>query len=77
MKTKLTLYVDKAAVQRGKRWARRRNLPLSRIVENHLNRLINPDAGERFLAKWQGAFKLDAAARKDARVAAIVAKYLR
>ena len=77
MKTKLTLYVDQAAVQRGKRWARRRNVPLSRIVENHLNRLTAPDAGERFLAKWQGAFKLDAAALKDERVAAIVAKHMR
>jgi hypothetical protein len=77
MKTKLTLYVDRAAVKRGKQWARRRNVPLSLIVENHLNRLTAPDAGERFLAKWQGAFKLDAAALKDERVAAIVAKHMR
>lgn len=77
MKTKLTLYVDKAAVKRGKLWARRRKVPLSRVVENHLNRLTDADAGERFLAKWQGAFKLDPAALKDERVAAIVAKHMR
>lgn len=77
MKTKLTLYVDKAAVKRGKLWARRRKVPLSRVVENHLNRLTAADAGERFLAKWQGAFKLDPAALKDERVAAIVAKHMR
>jgi len=77
MKTKLTLYVDKAAVARGKLWARRRKVPLSRVVENHLNRLTSAEAGERFLAKWQGAFKLDPAALKDERVAAIVAKHMR
>jgi len=77
MKTKLTLYVDDAAVKRGKRWARQHKIPLSRVVESHLNRLAAPDAGERFLAKWQGAFKLDAEALKDERVAAIVAKHIR
>ncbi len=34
MKTKLTLYVDKAAVKRGKVWARRRNVPLSGVRQN-------------------------------------------
>jgi hypothetical protein len=77
VKTKLTLLVDKAAVKRGKAWARRRKIPLSRVVENHLNRLTAADAGERFLRKWQGAFKLDPAALKDERVAAIVAKHMR
>ncbi|WP_172830199.1 DUF6364 family protein [Opitutus sp. GAS368] len=77
MKTKLTLYVDKAAVKRGKLWARRRKVPLSWVVENHLNRLTAADAGERFLDKWQGAFKLDPTALKDERVAAIVAKHMR
>jgi hypothetical protein len=77
MKTKLTLYVDKSAVKRGKLWARRRKIPLSRVVENHLNRLTASDAGERFLAKWQGAFKLKPSSLKDERVAAIVAKHMR
>ncbi|BET65687.1 hypothetical protein ASA1KI_06050 [Opitutales bacterium ASA1] len=77
MKTKLTLYVDEAAVKRGKAWARRRKIPLSKVVESHLNRLPVLDAGERFLAKWQGAFELDSAALEDERVAAIVAKHVR
>jgi hypothetical protein len=47
------------------------------VVESHLNRLTAADAGERFLAKWQGAFKLDPAALKDERVAAIMAKHVR
>jgi hypothetical protein len=77
MKTKLTLSVDRAAVRRGKLWARRRNIPLSRVVEDHLNRLVAADAGERFLAKWQGKFTLSADAAKDPRVAAILAKHVR
>ena len=75
MKIKLTLSVDQGAVRRGKLWAKRRGIPLSRVVEDHLNRLAAPDAGERFLTKWQGAFTLDPAALKDERVAAIMAKH--
>ncbi|MEY2878340.1 MAG: hypothetical protein RLZZ15_720 [Verrucomicrobiota bacterium] len=77
VKTKLTLYVDQAAVKRGKLWARRRKLPLSRVVEEHLNRLVAGDAGERFLAKWQGKFHLSPDAAKDPRAAAIMAKHVR
>ncbi|MBE7540123.1 MAG: hypothetical protein HS122_17145 [Opitutaceae bacterium] len=77
MKTKLTLYVDRAAVTRGKRWASRRNVSLSRVVEEHLNRLDSAGAGEQFLAKWQGAFTLDPATLMDERAAAIAAKHLR
>ena len=77
MKTKLTLYVDLAAVKRGKSWARRRKIPLSRVVEDHLNRLVAADAGERFLAKWQGRFTLPAGIEKDPRAAAILAKHVR
>ncbi len=77
MKTKLTLYVDQTAVRRGKLWAKRRGIPLSRVVEDHLNRLATPDAGERFLTKWQGAFTIDPASLKDERVAAIMAKHVR
>jgi Family of unknown function (DUF6364) len=78
MKTKLTLYVDRATVKRGKLWARRRKLPLSQVVEAHLDRLTStPDAGERFLNKWQGAFKLTPEMLKDERIAAIAAKHVR
>ena len=77
MKTKLTLYVEKAAVKKGKIWARRRKIPLSRVVEEHLNRLVAADAGERFLAKWQGKFTLPPNADKDSRTAAILAKHVR
>ncbi len=77
MKTKITLYVDKAAVERGKAWARRRKIPLSRVVEEHLDRLAPARAGERFLAKWQGKFTLLADVGKDPRAAAILAKHVR
>jgi hypothetical protein len=77
MKVKLTLYVDRAAVHRGKAWARRRKVPLSHLVEEHLNRAEEPSAGERFLAKWQGKFTLPADIGDDPRAAAILAKHAR
>lgn len=77
MKTKLTLYVDADAVKRGKLWARRRKMPLSRVVEEHLNRLPGADAGEQFLKKWQGKFSLPANIADDPRAAAILAKHVR
>jgi len=77
VKTKLTLYVEETAVKKGKAWARRRKIPLSSIVEDHLNRLPTAGEGERFLAKWQGAFKVEPDALKDERAAAIAAKHMR
>jgi hypothetical protein len=77
MKTKLTLYVEQSAVQRGKTWARRRKIPLSRIVEDQFNRLALADAGERFLARWRGKFTLPADIRADPRAAAVLAKHAR
>jgi hypothetical protein len=77
VKTKLTLYVEESAVKRGKAWARRRRIPLSSVVEAHLNRLPAEGDGERFLAKWDGAFKIDSGSLKDERAAAIAAKHMR
>ncbi len=77
MKTKLTLYVDHATIKRGRTWAHRRKISLSRIVEDHLIRLVMPGAGERFLAKWQGKFALPADVTEDPRAAAILAKHAR
>ncbi len=77
MKVKLTLYVNQAAVRRGKAWARRRKVPLSRLVEEHLNRAEEPGAGERFLANWQGKFNLPAGIGAEPRAAAILAKHAR
>ena len=80
MKTKLTLSVSAKSVRRAKAVARRRGVPLSRLVEEHFDRLA-PATGqhdsEAFFARWQGAFKLDPAALKDKRVAAIMAKHVR
>jgi hypothetical protein len=78
METKPTLSVSAKPGQQAKTVARRRRVPLSRrLVENHLNCLTAVDAGERFLDKWQGAFKLDPTALQDERVAAIMAKHVR
>lgn len=77
MKTKLTLSIDAAAIKRAKAVARRRGIALSQLVEEHFDRLANHDAGQRFLDKWQGAFRIDPESLKDERVAAIVAKHVR
>lgn len=80
MKTKLTLSVSAQSVQRAKAVARSRGVPLSRLVEEHFDRLA-PVAGkhdsEAFFDRWQGAFKIDPAALEDERVAAIMAKHTR
>lgn len=39
MKTKLTVRVDAQLVQSAKRYARRRGISLSRLIENYLNTL--------------------------------------
>ncbi len=74
-----TLSVRAKSSQRAKAVARHRGVPLSRPVEEYFDRLA-PAAGqhdsEAFFAWWQGAFKIDPAALKDERVAAIMAKHV-
>ena len=77
MKPKLTPTMGKVAVTRSKPSARRQMVPLSRVGENHPSRPTSAEAGERFFTKWPGAFKIDPAALKDERVAAIAAKHMR
>lgn len=78
MKTKLTLSVSAKSVQRAKAVARHRGVPLSRLVEEHFDRLApaaSKHDSEAFFARWQGAFKVDRSSLKDERVAAILAKH--
>lgn len=80
MKTKLTLSVSAKSVQRAKAVARRRGVPLSQLVEEHFDRLAPADGkldSAAFFARWQGSLKIDPAALKDERVAAIMAKHVR
>lgn len=80
MKTKLTLSVSSKSVQRAKAIARRRGVPLSRLVEEHFDRLAPADgklASDAFFSRWQGSLKLDPAALADERAAAILAKHVR
>ena len=50
-----------------------RSVRVKRVAQNK----PAADAGERFLAKWQGAFKIDLAALNDERIASIMAKHVR
>lgn len=79
MKTKLTLSIGAKSVQRAKAVARRRGVSLSTLVEEHFDRLASADGrdSEAFFQRWQGAFKVDPASRKDERVDAIMAKHVR
>jgi hypothetical protein len=80
VKTKLTLSISAKSVQRAKAVARRRGVPLSRLVEEHFDRLAsaagNHDS-EAFFTRWQGAVRIDPSALRDERVAAIMAKHVR
>jgi hypothetical protein len=80
MKTKLTLSVSAKSVQWAKTAARLRGVPLSRLVEEHFDRLApaaGPHDSEAFFDRWQGAFTLPPAGLKDQRMAAIRAKHVR
>jgi hypothetical protein len=76
----LTRSVRAKSSQRATAVPRHRGVPLSRPVEKYYDRLA-PAAGqhdsEAFFARWQGAFKVDPAALKDERAAAIMAKHVR
>jgi hypothetical protein len=63
MKTKLTLSVDEALVRETKRYASRKGLSLSQVVESALRDLAGSvvSAGS-FAGRWRGRF---APARKD------------
>lgn len=80
MKTKLTLSVDARTVQRAKAAARQRGVPLSRLVEEHFERMAAPGGrhdSATFFTRWRGAFRLKDSRRRDERAAAIAAKHLR
>lgn len=80
MKTKLTLSVSAQSVRRAKAAARRRGVPLSRLVEEHFDLLApqsGPDDAEGFFDRWQGAFQIPPASAQDDRAKAIAAKHLR
>ena len=73
MKTKLTITVDKDLIPRAKRYARRRGVSLSSIIEDALRELTRDEAPS-FAERWRGRF--EPASRDDDRFRALADKYL-
>jgi post-segregation antitoxin (ccd killing protein) len=73
MKTKLTITVDADLVPRAKRYARRRGVSLSALIEDAL-RDLSAEEAPSFVERWRGRF--EPAARDDDRFEALAKKYL-
>lgn len=73
MKRKLTITIDEAVIPRAKRYARRRGVSLSAVVEEALVRMT--EGGESgFVERWQGRF--EPLTEGDERYRALAEKYL-
>jgi hypothetical protein len=73
MKTKLTITVDEDVIPRAKRYARRRGVSLSSLIEASLRDMMGDDAQVSFSERWRGALAL--AERDDERFRALSEKY--
>ena len=73
MKKKLTITIEEELIPRAKRYARRRGVSLSSLVEDALERMTA--SGETsFVERWRGAFEPVTA--DDERYRALAEKYL-
>lgn len=74
MKTKLTLTVDRDLLPKAKRYARRRGVSLSELVESAMRQLTDEQGEATFAQRWRGKFV--AVRRTDERYRALAKKYL-
>jgi len=73
MKSKLTITIDAELIPRAKRYARRRGVSLSAVIEEALRELSAEEAPS-FVTRWRGRF--EAADKDDERFRALARKYL-
>ena len=73
MKTKLTITVDEDLVPRAKRYARRRGVSLSSLIESALREMADDQDVQSFSERWRGSMVL--AERDDERYKALLEKY--
>jgi hypothetical protein len=73
VRTKVTLTVDREVLPRAKRYARRRGISLSKLVEDDLKRLTAISEG--FSSRWRGKLKL--APKTDPRFSRLAEKHSR
>ncbi len=68
MNTKLTLNLDKEVIDQAKKYARRRNKSLSKVVESYLRQLASGEGGEGeitpLVAELSGLVKPERADRR-------------
>ena len=74
MKTKLTLTIDKELVPRFKKYARKKGISVSKLVENSLRELTIDDTTV-FTKKWKGKFKTEK--REESRYKKLEKRYLK
>lgn len=73
MKKKLTITIDEDLIPRAKRYARRRRVSLSSLIEDALARMTDtPETS--FVQRWRGSF--EAVTEGDERYRALAEKYL-
>jgi hypothetical protein len=72
VKEKLTLTVERSAIEKAKKFARRNGTSLSRIVEDRFRSL----GRESFAERWYGKFKIPPANPKDPRLTYLLRKYV-
>ena len=73
MKTKLTVTIDEDLVPRAKRYARRRGVSLSSLIESALREMADNKDTPSFAERWRGSMAL--AERDDERYKALLEKY--
>lgn len=77
MKTKLTLSLPVEVIDRAKRYARKRNVTVSALVEKHLAHLSETAEKPGFAARWTGRFTAPAATAEDPRLTHLLQKHVK
>jgi hypothetical protein len=74
MKTKVTVSIEEELIPRAKRFARRKGISLSELVETSLRSVTEESVDTSFSQRWRGKFHL--APSEDERSKALAKRYL-
>jgi post-segregation antitoxin (ccd killing protein) len=75
MTVKLNLTIDKDVVQRSKLFAKRKNVSISKIVQEYLDKATQNEKEESFVEKYAGKFDLRIVDVKKAKAEYLNKKY--
>jgi hypothetical protein len=73
MKSKMTLAIDKELIPQSKKYAKKRGISVSQLVEELLRESIQNDRPS-FSTRWRGKFKV--VEKDDAKFAKLKGRYL-